>query len=124
MRIAGDVASGFEPIADAFAKTFSGVPMGAALCVYLQGRPVVDLWGGVADPRTGAAWQRDTLGVTFSCTKGLMAILVAQLVEEGRLDYDAPVARYWPEFAAAGKAQVRLRHLLTHQAGLSAPRDA
>ena len=96
--------------------------MGAALCVYLRGVPVIDLWGGLADARRGKAWTEDTVGVIFSCTKGLMSVLAARLVEDGRLDYDAPVTRYWPEFGAAGKGDVRVRHLLNHQAGLSAPR--
>jgi len=96
--------------------------MGAALCVYLEGEPVVDVWGGVADAASGAPWREDTLSVVFSCTKGLLALLCAGLVEAGQLGYDDPVARWWPEFAAGGKQDVRLRHLLAHQAGLSAPR--
>jgi CubicO group peptidase (beta-lactamase class C family) len=121
--ISGTVDRGFERVADAFAASFTTDRMGAALCVYLHGQPVVDLWGGVADARQGRSWASDTVSVIFSCTKGLMSILVARLVEDGLLDYDAPVARYWPEFAAAGKAGVKVRHLLNHQAGLSAPRE-
>lgn len=121
--ISGSVQPGFEPVADAFAGSFTTEAMGAALCVYLHGRPVVELWGGLADARAGTPWAADTISVIFSCTKGLMSILVARLVEDGRLDYDAPVVRYWPEFAAAGKAGTKVRHLLNHQAGLSAPRE-
>jgi CubicO group peptidase (beta-lactamase class C family) len=120
----GQVEPGFEPVAEAFRQGFSSDAMGAALCVYRHGQPVIDLWGGIADARTGRPWSADTLSVIFSCTKGLMSILAAQLVAEGLLDYDAPVARYWLEFAAAGKADVTVRQLLNHQAGLSAPRDA
>src|SRR5664279_2703017 len=121
--ISGDVAAGFEPVADAFEASFDGPAMGAALSVYLHGQVVVDLWGGVADTRTDTPWTRDTVSVIFSCTKGLMSILAARLVQEGRLDYDAPVSRYWPEFAAAGKQDTQVRHLLSHRAGLSAPRE-
>ena len=121
--ISGDVNQGFGSVADAFSAALaSSRDMGAALCVYLDGRPVVDLWGGTADARVHAPWTKETVNVLFSCTKGLMSILAAQLVEEGRLDYDAPVSRYWPAFERAGKAETKVRHLLSHQAGLSAPR--
>jgi CubicO group peptidase (beta-lactamase class C family) len=121
--IDGTVAPGFEPVREAFVAAFEGRPrMGAALAVLHQGRPVVDLWGGTKDARTDEPWGPDTLTVLFSCTKGLTSILAARLVQEGRLDYDAPVCEYWPEFAAAGKAHVRVGHLLAHRSGLSAPR--
>lgn len=123
--IAGLAQPRFRAVADAFAESFAGRPgMGAALCVYVDGEPVVDLWGGTADERTGEPWTEQTVGVVFSCTKGLMSILAARLVQEGLLDYDAPVCRYWPEFAAGGKSQVLVRHILSHQSGMSAPRTA
>ncbi|MGO4857883.1 serine hydrolase domain-containing protein [Arthrobacter sp. 2MCAF14] len=119
----GIVASGYEPVAEAFARAFSGRPtMGAALAVLVGGETVVDLWGGVADERTGSLWEQGTATVVFSCTKGLVSILAARLVQEGRLCYDAPVHRYWPEFATAGKGNVTVGELLAHRAGLSAPR--
>ncbi|MBU1174042.1 MAG: beta-lactamase family protein [Alphaproteobacteria bacterium] len=122
-RVFGTVASGFEPVADAFGASFDGLPdMGAGLSVRVEGETVVDLWGGVADARDGRAWQADTPTLVFSCTKGLVAIVAAQLVAEGRLDYDAPVARYWPDFAANGKAGATIADALSHRAGLSAPR--
>ncbi|GAA4155334.1 serine hydrolase domain-containing protein [Leifsonia shinshuensis] len=122
--IHGDTERGYEPLADAFAAAFRDRPtMGAGLSVRVGGHRVVDLWGGVADERTGRPWTADTPTVIFSCTKGLMSVLVARLVQEGRLDYAAPVARYWPEFAAAGKAGVTVAELLSHRAGLSAPRE-
>lgn len=121
--ISGTVRPGFESVADAFRDAFVDEQMGSALCVFHHGEPVVDLWGGVADARDGRAWTDETISVIFSCTKGLMSIVAARLVEAGRLDYDAPVARYWPEFAASGKGDVRVRHLLNHQSGLSAPRE-
>lgn len=118
----GLVATGFEPVAEAFERAFDGHErMGAALAVHVDGRPVIDLHGGVRDVRTGEPWRDDTLSVVFSCSKGLMAILAARLVQEGRLNYDAPVATYWPEFAQAGKEGVLVRHILGHRSGLSAP---
>lgn len=122
--IQGDVAPGFEGVREAFAAAFDGKPeMGAALAIRHRGRPVVDLWGGVADTHTGSPWQRDTASVIFSCTKGLMSVLAARLVQEGRLDYGAPATEYWPEFGAAGKSGATVAHLLAHRAGLPAPRD-
>ncbi|WP_345763044.1 serine hydrolase domain-containing protein [Diaminobutyricibacter sp. McL0608] len=123
VTINGTVSAGFEPVLRAFTSSFEGKPdMGAALSIRHHGRTVVELWGGLADSRTGREWQDDTLGVIFSCTKGLSAILAARLVQEGRLDYDARVTDYWPEFGAAGKAAVRVKDLLSHRSGVSAPR--
>lgn len=121
--IEGNVAPGFEALVDSFAASFADAPsMGAALSVRINGELVANLWGGVADERTGATWTRNTPSVIYSCTKGLMSALIARLVDEGKLDYDAPVARYWPEFAAGGKAAVTVGQALSHRAGLSAPR--
>lgn len=117
----GFVAPGYQPVAEAFADILATYGGGAAACVYLDGVAVLDLWGGLADVGTGRAWSADTLTVVFSCTKGLMSLLAARLVEAGQLDYDAPVAQYWPDYAAAGKQETLVRHLLSHQAGLSAP---
>jgi CubicO group peptidase (beta-lactamase class C family) len=123
-EISGDTKPGFERVADAFAATFAGLPdMGAALAVFVGGEPVVNLWGGFADQRAGQRWSERTASVVFSCTKGLVSIIAARLVEEGRLDYDVPVARYWPEFAAAGKERITVGDALSHRAGLSAPND-
>jgi CubicO group peptidase (beta-lactamase class C family) len=121
---AGRVAEGFEPVARAFEAAFEGRPgMGAALAVLRRGELVVDLHGGSADRRGRVPWTDRTLSVIFSCTKGLLSILVARLVQEGRLDYAAPAIRYWPEFARAGKAELTVGDLLAHRAGLSAPRE-
>ena len=121
--IVGEVAPGFEMVADAFLSSFEGKPdMGAALAIRHAGRPVVDLWGGSADPRSGTPWDARTLSVIFSCTKGLTSLLAAQLVQEGLLDYEASVTDYWPEFAEAGKEGARVKDLLAHRAGLSAPK--
>jgi len=123
MQIDGIVAPGYGPLTEAFAAAFEGRPqMGAALGIRVGGDEVVNLWGGIADARTGEQWAASTASVIFSCTKGLMSILLARLVEEERLDYDAPVVAYWPEFAAAGKDRITVRQAISHQAGLSAPR--
>ncbi|WP_030219040.1 serine hydrolase domain-containing protein [Streptomyces bikiniensis] len=119
--INGEVAPGFEPVREAFAANFTQHgDIGAAVCVYWHGRPVVDLWGGVADVDTGRPWTRDTLQLVYSATKGATATAAHMLVERGMLDLDAPVAVYWPEFAANGKADIPVRWLLSHQAGLVA----
>ncbi len=121
ITINGNVAPGFERVADAFAQGFGGRPgMGAALAIRVDGNYVARLWGGTADTRTDRPWEADTPSVVFSCTKGAMSLLVARLVEQGLLDYDAPVARYWPEFAAAGKEAITVREVLSHRAGLLA----
>ncbi|MEU4143101.1 serine hydrolase domain-containing protein [Streptomyces parvulus] len=117
----GEVALGFEPVREAFAANFTQHgDIGAAVCVYWHGRPVVDLWGGVAAPETGRPWARDTLQLVYSATKGATATAAHMLVERGMLDLDVPVAKYWPEFAANGKADIPVRWLLSHQAGLVA----
>ncbi len=119
--ISGEVAAGFEPVREVFAANFAQrEDIGAAVCVYRDGRPVVDLWGGVADPDTGRPWTRDTLQLVYSATKGVTATAAHLLAQRGALDLDAPVASYWPEFAANGKADIPVRQLLSHRAGLVA----
>ncbi|MEU2423075.1 serine hydrolase domain-containing protein [Streptomyces sp. NPDC007851] len=119
--IHGEVAVGFEGVREAFAANFEQRgDVGAAVCVYRGGRPVVDLWGGVADPDTGRPWERDTLQLVYSATKGATATAAHLLAQRGELDLDAPVAAYWPEFAANGKSGVPVRWLLSHRAGLVA----
>lgn len=119
--IGGEVAAGFEPVREAFAENFArNGDIGAAVCVYRDGHPIVDLWGGIADPRTGRPWTRDTLQLVYSATKGATATAAHLLAQRGELDLDAPVATYWPEFAANGKADIPVRWVLSHQAGLVA----
>ncbi|MGI5197743.1 serine hydrolase domain-containing protein [Streptomyces sp. CA-288835] len=119
--IDGEVEAGFEPVREAFAANLARYgDIGAAVCVYRDGRPVVDLWGGTADPDTDRPWARDTLQLVYSTTKGATATAAHVLAERGALDLDAPVADYWPEFAANGKAEIPVRWLLSHQAGLVA----
>ncbi|MBP2473063.1 CubicO group peptidase (beta-lactamase class C family) [Crossiella equi] len=121
VEVHGTVAAGFEGVREAFVRNFThGGDVGAAVCVYRRGEKVVDLWGGLADPNTGRAWQQDTLQLVFSTSKGVTATVVHLLAERGLLDLDAPVARYWPEFAAGGKQDIPVRWLLSHQAGLPA----
>lgn len=114
----------FEAVRDQFAALFEGPQeRGAALCVQVGGETVLDLWAGTADKDGQQAWHSDTLLNLFSCTKTYAAVTALQLVGEGKLDLDAPVARLWPEFAAAGKERITLRHLLSHRAGLPAIRE-
>ena len=113
----------FEALRDGFAALFDEPQeRGMALCIQVGGETVVDLWAGVADKEGEQAWHSDTILNLFSCTKTFTAVTALQLVGEGKLELDAPVARYWPEFAAAGKDTITLRHLLSHQAGLPALR--
>lgn len=119
MHVEGDVDDGWGGVADAFAANFvERGEVGAAVCIYRDGRAVVDLWGGVADAATEKPWARDTIVTVFSSTKGVTAIAANLAIERGLLDPDAPVARYWPEFAAAGKDAITVRQVLSHQAGL------
>ncbi|MDI6103032.1 serine hydrolase domain-containing protein [Actinoplanes sp. NEAU-A12] len=117
--IHGGVAEGYGPVADAFRRNFAQRrEIGAACAVYRDGRKVVDLWGGYRDGTTRDPWERDTMVPVFSTTKGVSSMAVALLHSRGQLDYDERVAAYWPEFAAAGKADITVRQLLSHQAGL------
>lgn len=119
--IHGFVAEGYGAVMDAFVANFEQrSDLGAACTVFVGGRPVVDVWGGTADSRTGHAWERETAAVIFSCTKGLLAICVYLLVQDGRLDLDAPIATAWPAFAANGKEAITLRQAMAHRAGLAA----
>jgi CubicO group peptidase (beta-lactamase class C family) len=119
VSIHGEVAAGFEPVGDVFAANFERHDdVGAAFCLYQRGEKVVDLWGGVANTDTGQAWDRDTLQLVFSTTKGATALCALRLVERGELDLDVPVADYWPEFKVEGKAHIPVRWLLSHRSGL------
>src|SRR5215472_15048410 len=121
--IEGTCQPRFQSVRKAFAENFaSRGEVGAAAAVTLDGKPVVDLWGGFADVAKTTAWTRDTLVNVFSTTKGLTAMCAHRLVEQRKLDLDAPVAKYWPEFAQAGKQNLPVRYLLSHRAGLPAIR--
>ena len=118
MTLHGTVHPEFWPVARALTRQLRQGPRGgAAVCVYHRGERVVDIWGGVKDA-AGTPWQADTMSVSFSTSKGVTATALHILVDRGLVDYDDPVAKFWPEFAQAGKAAITVRHLLTHQAGL------
>ncbi|MFB0926584.1 MAG: serine hydrolase domain-containing protein, partial [Acidimicrobiales bacterium] len=118
--VKGNVAEGFEPVARAFVDNFAERnETGASVCVYVNGLPVVDLWGGTANHKTNEPWRQESATVVFSTTKGAAAICVAMLAQQGKLDYDAPVATYWPEFATQGKEHITVGQLMSHQAGLA-----
>jgi CubicO group peptidase (beta-lactamase class C family) len=111
----------FTPVRDALTEALgSGFEVGAAIAVYVDGRAVIDLWGGHADLARTRPWQRDTIVNLYSVGKAIGAVAALRLVDAGLLDLDAPVARYWPEFARANKERLPVRYLLTHQAGLPA----
>jgi len=113
------VAPGFEAVRAEFERNFvKRGEIGAAVAAYWRGEKVVDLWGGRRTPTGDAPWNEDTMVVVMSTTKGLSAMTLALANARGWLDYDAPVARYWPEFAQNGKAAVTVRQLLGHEAGL------
>jgi CubicO group peptidase (beta-lactamase class C family) len=119
VAIGGTCATGFEAVRDAFEANFVDPgELGAAVAVVVDGDPVVDLWGGLADAHTGRVWEKQTPVLVYSATKGPATVVALRLWDQGLLDIDAPVAEVWPEFAAAGKGAVTTRHLLTHQAGL------
>jgi CubicO group peptidase (beta-lactamase class C family) len=111
----------FARVIDVFQEGFAKYgEHGASIAVTLDGRPVIDAWGGHVDKARTRPWERDTLVNVFSTTKGITATCALRLVAEGRIDLDAPVASYWPEFAEAGKGAIRVRDLLDHRAGLAA----
>ncbi len=101
------------------AQLDSGEDLGASFCATLDGEVVVDLWGGWADEAKTRPWERDTLVNVYSTTKTMTALTALLLADRGELDFDAPVARYWPEFAANGKAEIKVSHLMAHSSGLS-----
>jgi CubicO group peptidase (beta-lactamase class C family) len=115
----GQVSPGFEAVRAAFADNFERRhELGGACCVYRHGEKVVDLWGGIRNASTSEPWERDTMVIVHSSTKGLAAMALALAHSRGWLDYDELVCRYWPEFAQQGKERITVRQLLGHQAGL------
>ena len=119
--VEGHVGRGFESVREAFAENFvRRGELGGACCAYVRGEKVVDLWGGIRNKQTGEPWERDTMVLVYSATKGLAAMTLAIAHSRGWLDYEERVARYWPEFAQHGKESITVRQLLAHQAGLFA----
>lgn len=119
VSIHGRISPGFEAVREAFAENFvSRHELGGACCVYYRGEKVVDLWGGLRNRQTGEPWEEDTMVIIYSATKGLAAMTMAIAHSRGWLEFDQPVAAYWPGFAVNGKDTITVRQLLAHQAGL------
>ena len=105
-------------VAERFLQQVDEQPYGgAALAIYQDGKPILDIWAG--ESRPGAAWESETKSVIFSATKGILTILVLRAIERGELDINLPVAHYWPEFAAGGKSEITVKMVLRHRAGLN-----
>jgi CubicO group peptidase (beta-lactamase class C family) len=122
--IQGTCDARFDLVREEFERNFrERGEVGASVCVTVEGRTVVDLWGGSADPQSHRPWEKDTKVVVWSSTKGATTLCAHILADRGELDFDAPVARYWPEFAANGKDSIPVRMLLNHQVGLAAVRE-
>ena len=121
VSVDGFVSAGFERVRQVFAENFIlRRELGGACCAYYGGKKVVDLWGGVRNKQTGEPWEKDTMVIIYSATKGLAAMTMALAHSRGWLDFDRTVASYWPEFAQHGKNRITVRQLLAHQAGLFA----
>jgi CubicO group peptidase (beta-lactamase class C family) len=119
MNVDGIVEPGFERVRDAFVRNFDEHgDVGAGFCLHVEGRKVVDVWGGVANEATNEPYGESTLQLVFSTTKGATAACANLLMQRGLLDIDAPVVTYWPEFGGAGKENIPVRWLLCHKAGL------
>ncbi|HEY5150590.1 MAG TPA: serine hydrolase domain-containing protein, partial [Mycobacterium sp.] len=119
-RVQGAADPSFACALRSFASLFPHPRFGGgALAVYLDGQPVVDVWTGWSDRRGRVRWSADTGAMVFSATKGVASTVIHRLVDRGLIDYDAPVAEYWPEFGANGKAQITVRDVMRHRAGLS-----
>src|SRR4051812_41201351 len=115
-QVGGTVEPGFEGVKGAFERNFAEHgEVGAAFALHVNGKKVVDLWGGVADPKANRPYPEDSVQLVFSTTKGAPAMCANLLIEQGKLDPDAPVATYWPEFAQNGKENIPVRMLLCHQ---------
>ena len=120
LEIHGHCAPGYEGVRDAFAANFNnGLDDGASVCVTVDGAPVVDLWAGTRDAEGMLPWETDTLVNVYSTTKTMAALTLLLLADRGAFDLHDPVSHLWPEFGAAGKAEVTIAHLLSHSAGLS-----
>jgi len=124
-RIHGNCEPSFAPVRAAFEKNFEAHgEVGAAVAVYHEGRLAVDLWGGLRDADRGLPWERDTLTCMMSVSKGISATAMAMAYDRGLVDLDAPVARYWPAFSAAGKERITVRQALSHVAGVPVAESA
>jgi CubicO group peptidase (beta-lactamase class C family) len=119
MGVQGSCEARFERVREEFERNFADRgELGASVCVVVDGEVVVDLWGGIADEATGRQWERDTVNVVCSCTKGATALCGNMLIDRDQLDPDRPVAEYWPEFAKNGKQSIPVRQVFNHQSGV------
>ena len=119
-EVQGTCEARFEGVRKALSASLdSGGDVGASVAVYLHGEPVVDIWGGYVDEAKSAPWERDTLTNVWSTTKTMTFLCALMLADRKQLDFHAPVATYWPEFAQGGKEAVEVRHIMGHTAGLS-----
>lgn len=117
--VSGEYDAAYQPVVDAFVRNFTDHgEVGASLCVQHEGAVMVDVWGGTADRDTGRPWERDTISVVHSCTKGATALCLHLLIDRGLVDLEAPVAEYWPEFATNGKERATVRMMLDHSVGV------
>ncbi|MAQ55414.1 MAG: EstA family serine hydrolase, partial [Rhodospirillales bacterium] len=115
----GECALGFESVRDALAESFvSRDEIGSAICVYFEGKKVVDLWGGYVDGAQNHPWRANTLCLMYSVAKSICSLSVHMLADRGQIDLEAPIAEYWPEFAQAGKEGIKVRHFLSHWCGV------
>src|SRR6201985_3873615 len=120
VTIEGTCDPKFQAAADIFQRNFdTGADLGASFCATVEGEVVCDLWGGFADETRTKPWEKDTIVNVYSTTKTMTALTALMLADRGLIDFDAPVAKYWPEFAANGKADVKVSHLMAHSSGLS-----
>jgi CubicO group peptidase (beta-lactamase class C family) len=118
-EIHGSCDDSFAPVKEAFAGNLNtGKDIGASVALFIDGQPVVDLWGGYFDGTYTRPWERDTIVQTFSTTKTMTALCALLLADRGEIDLHAPVAKYWPEFAAEGKSTIEVRHVLGHTSGV------
>ena len=118
MKVKGYCEPKFDSVAREFSSLWDDIEIGASLAIYVDGKAVVDLWGGFTDAQRSKIWQRDTLVNIYSATKGIIALTIAHLVDDGKLCYSTPVSDYWPEFGAERKFNITLDQVISHQAGL------
>lgn len=119
MQAEGFAQDRFSGVKEAFEANFAnGEDIGASVCITKDGETVVDLWGGHADAALSKPWTRDTIVNVYSTTKTMTAMTALMLADRGLIDFDAPVALYWPEFAQNGKHDIKVSHLMAHTAGL------
>lgn len=121
--VTGSFDPRFQPVVDRFVRNYhENDEVGASLCLTHEGETVVDVWGGAVDRESGTPWERDTISIVMSCTKGAVALCAHVLASQGKLDIEAPVAEYWPEFATNGKEDATVRMMLDHSVGVPAIR--